>query len=508
MSSSTSDIILLLEKDKEILDLFDQALEDVVLFGGDIQTGHITILGELAKAYTALVNKKSEFHSRDEGVFQREQIPSFIYKHRVAMQELTARLMELNQGDLYTIMNNLGTALYKDKGWEVVLKEPKQEEKPNKEVILYKAKNGELAIRFPNQEARDEFKSRFMDANIPLGYCKGPQFAQNPQGKVPCAYEETGNRLYFPSYPAGGEEFAVNCVELQNRKALIEGLGLKLSFTIPYEEGDAEVYADGFFTVYNNPKQQSTIYFNQASEIFKKPGTFLKINTVTGAIEQCQIKDYNAAIVVEPNSRFRAQLQAQPPIKPKAQLVSDGIAFHAVPQPQPQPHLSTATLRVNINPAHGPELVIQFSEPACSLNWYKQITGLAKQWLGLELDNFLEHHVNAVTIKASPGVGHFGAYTSKPQTNGHFQSPQQLAINFVDSQLRDYFFSSLSFKKEDNEIVTFDKQETRGNAIYFRPEKLSPIANNKTLVKAINEIYMAECEDFIADTAENSFVIK
>jgi hypothetical protein len=153
---------------------------------------------------------------------------------------------------------------------------------------------------------------------------------------------------------------------------------------------------------------------------------------------------------------------------------------------QPTQASPKVILKVLANSSNLPELELKFSVHTYCINWHYQITELAKS-VGLDLSKYIERKDCTLQIKASPGRW-FGVYIRDAQPDTHF-AQQQLAINFAAPKLRDYFISSLNFKKEENEILTYDGDPKRGSTIYFL--KLPPKANN-TLERLVNVPYMAD----------------
>lgn len=483
--------------------LFGEALSDVVLFDGDVKTQHITVLAEVAKAFDALQENKSYFKSRDNVIYMKKDIPTFIYQHREELQQLTGQFMELGESSLFKIMDNLGKALYEEH-W-IVKKDIK--EIANNSIILYKGKNGELAIRFPSHEKREEFYHNLEHTQIPEQYRKGIQYAENQNGYVPFIFNKQENRLFFPSYQARNGEFAINCGSPNNRELLIKLLGLKVSSTKKYDYDLATLYADGLFTTYSNSQQLNTIYFNEKNEVFIKPGVFLKIDTSTGNTIQCQVENYSStidtndrfsmsnAVIFHSNSTHSDAITVQPDSTNENHTVSK------VPT-APQVQSKNATLKVVSNQQNGLELEVQFSDATICDQWYKQFIGIAN-CLDVSINsNFLEKSSNtSIKIKGSLGKGNLGVYESKPTSSEHFQPAPQLAINFIEPQLRDYFFKSMNL--DNSEAFTFPDNSIRKGAVYFKPEKLSA-QPNKTLQKELNEGYIANCAGFVSSEEEIS----
>lgn len=149
-------------------------------------------------------------------------------------------------------------------------------------IKIYRAKEGQIAINFDTPEQRDWFLKRIKITQIPEGFRHGPQYSSNPNGYSPFSYTHP-KALFFPAYETKdkviGDQVAINLGSKENRDAFIKALGYEKAIVIQDSSEGQKYYGQApfLFTVFDNERNENTIYFIKNQVLTQYNGSYIHL---------------------------------------------------------------------------------------------------------------------------------------------------------------------------------------------------------------------------------------
>jgi hypothetical protein len=144
-------------------------------------------------------------------------------------------------------------------------------------ITFFLEEKGSLVLKFSN-EKDSHFFTKDVKGTIPATYRIGPQFAENKNGETPIRLNESC--LSCPAYKSKSDDLSINLGSQAVRDAFIKKLNINKISKKTHKNGEIGItYLDAknspVFTIYNNSKQNTAIYFNKS--LFTKENEYITI---------------------------------------------------------------------------------------------------------------------------------------------------------------------------------------------------------------------------------------